>query len=111
LLAGVGGAVLSLSILDTWLTNITAGQGWIAFAIVFLAGWRPLGILSGAYLFGALGAIGNVGQAEGWDIPSQVFTALPYIGTIAVMIGRAWIRRGGRGLGWPAALGTPFYRG
>jgi ABC-type uncharacterized transport system permease subunit len=110
--AGVAGAVLVLSVIGSWVTNVTAGEGWIAFAIVFFAGWRPLWVIAGALLFGVLATLGNVGQAEGWSIPNEVFTALPYIGTVAVTIARAWIRRRqGAGLGWPAALGVPFYRG
>jgi simple sugar transport system permease protein len=110
-LAGIGGAVLVLSVIGSWVPNITAGQGWIAFAIVFFAGWRPMWIIAGALLFGVLSTLGNVGQAEGWSIPNEVFSALPYLGTVAVTIGRAWVRRRqGAGLGWPAALGFPFYR-
>jgi simple sugar transport system permease protein len=110
-LAGIGGGVLTLGIVGTWQSNVTAGQGWVAFAIVFFAAWRPFGILVGALLFGALSTLGNVGQAEGWAIPSQVFVALPYVGTVLMMIARGWItsRRGGSAP-WPAALGTPFYR-
>jgi simple sugar transport system permease protein len=105
--AGVGGAVLSLGTIGQWVGNITAGQGWIAFAIVFFAGWRPIGVLVGALLFGALGTLGDVGQAQGWSMPTEVFTALPYLGTVAMMFARAaLIRR----QSWPAALGTPFYR-
>lgn len=111
-LAGIGGGVLVLGIIGSWDTNVTNGQGWIAFAIVFFAGWRPRWILVGAYLFGGLGTLGTVGQALGWNIPNELFSALPYAGTVAVMIIRAWLsRRRGEGLGWPASLGVPFYRG
>jgi simple sugar transport system permease protein len=110
--AGVGGGVLVLGLINSWVSNITSGQGWIAFAVVFFAGWRPLWIIAGSCLFGALQTLGNVGQAKGWSVPNEVFIALPYMGTIAVMVIRAWIRRTrGEGLGWPAALGTPFFRG
>ncbi|MEI8057678.1 MAG: ABC transporter permease [Actinomycetes bacterium] len=108
---GIGGAVLTLGIIGAWITNVTAGQGWIAFAIVFFSGWRPLGVLLGAYFFGALSVLGTVGQVEGWDLPSEVFTVLPYVGTVAVMIIRAWSQRRRGGISWPAALGLPFYRG
>jgi simple sugar transport system permease protein len=110
-LAGIGGGVLTLGIIGTWQSNLTAGQGWVAFAIVFFAAWRPFGILFGAYLFGALATLGNVGQAEGWSVPPQVFVALPYLGTVLMMIARGWVthRRGGSSP-WPAALGVPFYR-
>jgi simple sugar transport system permease protein len=110
-LGGIGGAVITLSLVGDWVSDVTSGQGWIAFAVVFFAGWRPLWILAGAYLFGALTVLGFVGQAEGWKIPSEVFTVLPYIGTVAVMILRAWLDRRRGGVSWPAALGEPFYRG
>ncbi|HWC08419.1 MAG TPA: ABC transporter permease [Solirubrobacterales bacterium] len=109
--AGVGGAILTLSIVGSWVSSVTAGQGWIAFALVFFAGWRPLLVLVGAYLFGALTVLGFVGQAEGWDIPSQVFTGLPYAATVLLMILRAWLQRRRGVTSWPAALGLPFYRG
>jgi general nucleoside transport system permease protein len=108
---GVAGAVLTLSLVGAWVNNVTAGQGWIAFAVVFFAGWRPLRLIAGAYLFGALAVLGYVGQAQGWKIPSQVFTVLPYVGTVAVMILRAKIGHRRGTLGWPAGLGMPFYRG
>lgn len=110
--AGAGGAFLSLGIVDTWLPQITAGQGWIALAIVMFASWRPLLLILGAFLFGALGTLGNVAQALGWNVPSEFFSALPYIGTLVVVIALAWVRtsRGGRPP-WPTALGVPFFRG
>jgi general nucleoside transport system permease protein len=110
-LAGLAGAYLTLGVLHTWLPGITAGQGWIAFAIVIFAGWRPLGLIVGALLFGILGTLGDVGQAEGWNIPSQVFSALPYVGTVLVLIVLTWIRRSQGGVrDWPTALGEPFAR-
>lgn len=109
--AGLAGAVLVLSLIGSWVPNVTAGQGWIAFAVVFFAGWRPQWIVVGALTFGALSTLGNVGQAEGWNVPNELFTALPYLGVVGVTIGRAWVRRNkGAGLGWPASLGIPFYR-
>ena len=76
--AGLGGAVLTLGIVGTWLPNVTAGQGWIALAVVIFASWRPLPLIVGALLFGALGTFGNVAQAYGWSVPSEFFSALPY---------------------------------
>ncbi|GDX32403.1 ABC transporter permease [Actinomycetes bacterium] len=111
LLAGVGGAYITLGIVDSWAGNVTAGQGWIAFAIVFFAGWQPLWILVGAYFFGALSVLGDVGQIMGWGVPSEAFTVLPYVGTVAVMMLRAWSQKRKGAVSWPASLGLPFYRG
>jgi simple sugar transport system permease protein len=110
--AGLGGAVLTLGIVGTWLPNVTAGQGWIALAVVIFASWRPLPLIAGALLFGGLGTFGNVAQVEGWSITPEFFSALPYIGTLLMvyLLALLRIRRGG-GAPWPAALGLPFFRG
>lgn len=109
--AGVGGAVLTLGIVKDWVSDVTAGEGWIAFAVVFFSGWQPGWIIVGAYFFGALSVLGDVGQALGWPISSEFFTILPYLGTVLVMILRAWLQRRRGAASWPAALGLPFYRG
>jgi ABC-type uncharacterized transport system permease subunit len=111
-LAGLGGASLSLATVATWIQGISAGQGWIALAIVIFAGWRPLGLLFGAFLFGLLGALGDVAQAEGWGITSQFFSALPYAGTFLVLVLLTWYRSRKTGrTPWPASLGRAFMRG
>lgn len=111
-MAGVAGAFLTLATLHTWLDGATAGQGWIALAIVIFARWRPRSLIVGAYLFGGLQTLGFVAQAQGWSIPSQFFTALPYIGTMLVILVVTFlsVRRAGWPA-WPAALGRTFVRG
>jgi simple sugar transport system permease protein len=110
--AGLGGAFLSLGTIGTWLSGMTAGLGWIALAVVIFANWKPLRLIGGALLFGALGTLGNVAQALGWDVPSEVFSALPYVGTVGVLIALAWVRsRRAERAPWPAALGLAFTRG
>jgi ABC-type uncharacterized transport system permease subunit len=111
-ITGLGGAFLTLGVVHTWLANVTTGRGWIALAIVMFAGWRPLGLIVGASLFGLLSTLGDVAQALGWNVPSEFFSALPYLGTIVVVITLAWLRlRKNRTFPWPAALGQPFVRG
>jgi simple sugar transport system permease protein len=109
--AGLAGAFLTLGVLGTWLPGATAGQGWIAFGLVIFAGWRPLLLLLGAGLYGALGTLGSVGQALGWSVPNELFSALPYVGTLVVLIALAW-RRGRRSgwSAWPTSLGESFSR-
>jgi simple sugar transport system permease protein len=110
--AGFAGGVITLGVVHQWVYGVTGGQGWIALAIVIFAGWRPVGVIAGAWLFGGLGTIGNVGQALGWHIPSQFFSSLPYLGSLLVLIAVAVIRKRRRGLPpWPAALGQAFARG
>jgi simple sugar transport system permease protein len=57
LLAGAAGAHLSLAFTGIWTNNISAGQGWIAVALVIFSRWRPSRLLAGAYLFGLFNSL------------------------------------------------------
>lgn len=105
--AGLAGAHLTLVYTPQWIENMTAGRGWIALALVVFASWRPLRVLAGAYLFGAV-SIGQLhAQALGVGIPAQFLSALPYLATIVVLV----VISGNRRLtliNTPASLGRPF---
>jgi len=104
-LAGLAGASLSLSLVNLFQENLTAGQGFIAVALVYFGGWRPLGILGGALLFSTINALQLWMQVLGAHVNSEILVMLPYLLTIvalAVAVNRA--RQ-------PAALNRPFERG
>lgn len=108
-LAGVAGAYYTLAIAPSWVDNVTAGAGWIAIALVISSLWRPGLLLVGAYLFGIVTSLGFTLQARGVDLPSQIFSSLPYLLTIVavVLVSSGW----GRGLLHPpAALGQAYSR-
>jgi simple sugar transport system permease protein len=107
--AGVGGACFSLSITPQWVDGLTQGAGWIAIALVIFAFWRPALCLVGAYFFGAFAALPFTLQARGVTIAPELFQALPYVATVVVLVivSMGWTKRG---LGAPAALGTPYVR-
>lgn len=109
--AGLAGAQLSLVYTPQWVENMSAGRGWIALALVVFASWRPLRVLAGGYLFGAVG-IGQLhaqllAQSGGIAIPSQLLSALPYVATIVVLIIISHNRRTTL-INTPASLGKPF---
>jgi general nucleoside transport system permease protein len=110
-LAGVGGACFSLQLTPQWVSGLTGGAGWIAVALVIFAFWRADLCLVGAYLFGGLSALPLTLQARGWltDVPSEVFSSLPYVMTVVVLVAVA-SGAARRRLGAPAALGTPYVR-
>ena len=105
ILAGVAGASLSISLLDLFQDNLTAGMGFIAVALVYFGGWKPLGILGGALLFSTVNAFQLWMQVLGVNIPSDVALMLPYLLTIAALAVTVNRVRG------PAALNKPFERG
>ncbi|MEM0906638.1 MAG: ABC transporter permease [Pseudomonadota bacterium] len=105
--AGLAGAQLTLVYTPQWVENITAGRGWIALALVVFASWRPMRLIIGAYLFGAVTIAQFHAQALGVAIPSQMLSALPYLATIVVLVLIASNRRFTM-VNTPAALAQPF---
>ena len=102
-LAGMGGAYLSLAATHIWTTAITAGRGWIAVALVIFAFWRPMRAWWSAYLFSGIIALQMNLQAQGAAIPSSLLLMLPYLLTIAAL----WVSSvRGKGRSAPAALGV-----
>jgi ABC-type uncharacterized transport system permease subunit len=106
--AGLGGAYLAVAYTPLWTEGMTAGRGWIALALVVFATWKPLRVLAGAYLFGAVTLAQFQAQALGVAVPSQLLSMLPYLATILVLtiISRdaTMIR-----LNAPASLGQPYH--
>lgn len=107
LMAGLGGAYLSVAYTPLWVENMTAGRGWIALALVVFATWRPFRVLAGAWLFGGVTILQLQGQALGLAVPTELLSALPYLATIAVLVVISRNRRILM-LHFPASLARPF---
>jgi len=92
-----------------WAEGLVAGRGWIVVALVVFGTWRPLRIALGAYLFGAVSLLELFIQGQGYAIPSQLMSAMPYIITIVIL---AIISNNPRiiRLNHPASLGQPYTR-
>jgi len=85
-LVGLGGAAYSLSVKLGWSHRHTAGEGWIALAIVIFGGWSPFRVALGAYLFGALKSLGSILQPVFPNVPTQVFQVAPFALMIVVLV-------------------------
>jgi len=104
-LAGLAGASLSLSLVNLFQENLTAGQGFIAVALVYFGGWRPLGILAGALLFSTINALQLWLQVLYPGLKADFLIMLPYLLTIVALA--VAVKRSHP----PAALNKPFERG
>jgi ABC-type uncharacterized transport system permease subunit len=91
-LAGVGGAELSVGYVDNWFNDMTNGYGFVAVAVVLFAGWKPLRVLAGSYLFGIALASASVLQAHGVSINQYLLDSLPYVITLVALV--LFTRRG-----------------
>jgi simple sugar transport system permease protein len=107
-MAGIAGAYLSLYYSPLWSQDLAAGRGWIALALVVFSAWRPFWLLAGAYLFGGITYLSLYLQGLGVPIPSPLISALPYIGTVVVLVLISRDRRRTR-LNQPACLGKSFH--
>jgi simple sugar transport system permease protein len=107
ILAGLGGAYLSVVYAPSWIEGMTAGMGWIVIALTIFAMWDPLRALLGAYLFGGVRVLQYRLQPLG--ISPNLLAMMPFIFTILVLMtsaGEAMRRR----IGAPAALMQPYSR-
>ncbi len=103
-LSGLAGAFLSIGLLGTFMENMTAGRGFIAYTAIVFGKWQPVGVALGTLLFGAADALQLRIQAINPNIPYQFLIAFPYIVTLIALIsvvGKA---------SWPASYGNPFKR-
>jgi simple sugar transport system permease protein len=91
---GLGGGLLALVAVGSFVDNITSGRGFIALACVILCGWRPVGALLAAGVFGMTDALHFTLSANGQGAAGQILVVLPYVATI-VAIGLLWGRARG----------------
>ncbi len=104
-LAGLAGASLSIGLLNLFQENMTNGLGFIAVALVYFGGWRPVGVLAGALLFSTVNALQLWMQLLEIPIPSDLAVMMPYVLTIvALALAVRQVRQ-------PAALTKPYERG
>ena len=103
MLAGAGGAYLSIGFVHSFSQNMTIGKGFIALAALIFGRWRPGGALMAALLFGFSTALA---QRLPVFSPSAatLFQALPYVLTLVAVAGLV-----GRSIA-PAAIGRPLER-
>ena len=79
IMAGLGGAYLSLAYSPGWIENMAAGRGWLTIALVNFALWKPQNAIAGAYLFGIFTAFSFRLEAMGVTVPSYFLRMIPYL--------------------------------
>lgn len=108
-LAGIGGAYLSIGQSSLFTRNMTSGRGFIALAALIFGKWRPVQTMLACLLFGFTEAVtiqmqGVVKLPSGEDIPVQFIQMVPYVLTIIVLAGFIGTSRP------PRALGIPYQK-
>jgi simple sugar transport system permease protein len=110
-LAGIGGAYLSIGQSSLFTRNMAAGRGFIALAALIFGKWRPVQTMLACLLFGFADALTIQMQGVAklpWnpaeDIPVQFIQMIPYLVTVVVLAGFIGQSRA------PKALGIPYQK-
>lgn len=83
-LIGLGGAQLALASAAQFTYNMTAGRGFIALALVLIAGTRSLMLVPLAVVFAFSEIYGTSLQSAG--LPAELSGVLPYAAVVALLI-------------------------
>ena len=103
-LSGIAGASLSIALLNVFQQNLTSGMGFIAVALVYFGGWRPLGVMLGSLLFSMVNSLQLWVQVLNIPVPSDIAVMMPYVLTILALVFAVQRVRP------PTALTKPFER-
>ena len=102
MLAGLGGAYLSVGRLNWFSMNMSAGRGYMALAANIFGRWNPLGGLLASYLFAYTDAVQMRLQGLNIGVASELIQMIPYMLTIGILAGAVIRSRP------PAALGKHY---
>ena len=84
ILAGLGGAYMSMYYAMGWSLDMVAGRGFIALAAQSMGGGEPVGCMLAALVFGFAQALGIKVSATGVD--SNLVAPIPYVVTIISLV-------------------------
>jgi len=105
-LAGFGGAAMSVAVVSRFSATLICGQGFIALAAMIFGKWKPQGAAAACLLFGAAqGLVVFMGRADMqrlFPVSSQLLAMIPFLLTLAILV-----RFVGKAVA-PAADGIPY---
>lgn len=84
LLAGLGGAFMSMGYVSWFSRDMVAGRGWIAIAAEAMGRSSPIATALTSLLFGTADAFSNAAGVLGW--PSDLVRTIPYCATLLGLI-------------------------
>jgi general nucleoside transport system permease protein len=104
LLAGIGGAYLTIGSVGAFGKDMSSGKGYIALAAMIFGRWTPLGGVGAALLFGFTFQLQNILSIANVPVPSYILLMTPYAATIVAVAGLVGRVRA------PAADGKPYVK-
>jgi simple sugar transport system permease protein len=104
MVAGIGGAYLTIGSVGYFNPGISSGFGYIALAAMIFGRWRPLGAVAASLLFGFCATLATVLSTLNVPVPSYFLLMAPYVATIIAVAGLVGKVRA------PAADGKPYVK-
>jgi ABC-type uncharacterized transport system permease subunit len=104
LIAGVGGAFLTIGQVGSFGKDMSSGEGYIALAAMIFGRWTPLGATGAALLFGFTTSLQSILSTLNVPIPSNILLMAPYVVTIIAVAGLVGSVRA------PKADGKPYVK-
>jgi simple sugar transport system permease protein len=104
MVAGIGGAFLTIGSVGFFNKDLSSGFGFIALAAMIFGRWTPLGSVAAALLFGVSDSLAIVLSSLSVPIPSYFLLMTPYVATIIAVVGLVGRVRA------PAADGKPYIK-
>ena len=104
LLAGFGGATMSLATVSNFSQSLVSGHGFIALVAVIFGKWKPYGVLGACLFFGAAQELAILLPGLGVNIPESILPMVPYISTLLVLIFFVGKSKG------PSSAGVPYIK-
>ncbi|AGK95597.1 ABC transporter permease [Clostridium pasteurianum] len=105
MLAGLGGAALSIGASNMYRDGMVSGRGFIALAAMIFGNWKPKGTMLACLLFAFGSAIQINAQILNFNIPNEVYAVIPYVLTMLALAGFVGKTTP------PAADGVPYEKG
>ncbi|MFM6982232.1 MAG: ABC transporter permease [Microbacteriaceae bacterium] len=105
MVAGIGGAALTIGSVGAFGREMSGGQGFIALAVVILGRWHPFSAAAASLLFGFAIILRIWANQVSPGIPTDFITMVPYLVTLIAVVGFVGRVRA------PAADGIPYEKG
>ena len=102
LVAGIGGAFLTIGSVGSFGKDMSSGKGYIALAAMIFGRWTPLGGVGAALLFGFTFELQSILSTVNVPVSSDFLLMVPYVATIIAVAGLVGRVRP------PAADGQPY---
>lgn len=104
-LAGLGGAALSIGMTPLYKEGMVAGRGFIALAAMIFGNWKPMGAMGACMVFAFGTAFQVVAQGFAINLPNEFYQCIPYVLTMLALAGFVGKTE------CPRADGKPYVKG